>query len=449
MYNKISNFTFFRKVFIMTLQKVSITENIRLSYISTKKFKSELISFSLSAPITERSYLLSLVLCGVLRRGTNALPSMALINKRLDELYASTVDIQSSIHADVLTLCVSAEILSQRFSLDGTDILGGVTDTVADILLSPLTEDGCFPAKTVESEIAFVKDSLSAEINNTRLYASTRLKELMCRGEDSRFPTLEYLLSNVETVTPSELWDFYNSMLCSRLSVFYIGSQTPSEISDRVKKAFEDFCGERINEFIIPRASAPKEFLSVTEDMPVNQGKLVMGMRTGAVMGSKQHAAAIVLNEIFGASPASKLFLNVRERLSLCYYCSSSYSMLSGNLTVASGIDCANRDVVTSEILAQLEQIKMGNVSDTEFEAARKSLEYSYVQIYDSPFSLQSFYFIRDLFGVCETVEECKERILSVTKEDVYQLARELEYDTCFFINGTLSGEECEVGEDE
>ena len=141
----------------MTLQKVSITENIRLSYISTKKFKSELISFSLSAPITERSYLLSLVLCGVLRRGTNALPSMALINKRLDELYASTVDIQSSIHADVLTLCVSAEILSQRFSLDGTDILGGVTDTVADILLSPLTEDGCFPAKTVESEIAFVK----------------------------------------------------------------------------------------------------------------------------------------------------------------------------------------------------------------------------------------------------------------------------------------------------
>ena len=432
----------------MTLQKIKISNGIDFSYISTDKFKSELISFSLCMPLSERDYLLSMVLCGVLRRGTVSLPSMAAINKRLDELYAATVDIQSNIHGNVLTLSVSAEILSARFSLDGTDILGGVTKTAAEIILQPLTENGKFPKKTVESEIAFVKDSLNAEINNTRIYASTRLKELMCRDE-SGFPTLEYLLSSIDGVTVDELWEFYNRALLSPLQVFYIGSESEYTVSNAVLAEFECLSNNLPKNFSIPKPSAPKQFLSVTEDMPVNQGKLAMGIRTGAVLGSENWASAIMLNEIFGASPASKLFLNVRERLSLCYYCSSSYSMLSGNLSVSSGIASENKDKVTKEVLAQLDKIKAGDISDSELRAAKKALEYSYVQVYDSPFSLFSFYFVRGLFGIEGTVEEYKAKLLGVTKQDVQSFARDLVFDTCFFINGTLPKSNEEVCDDE
>jgi len=79
-------------------------------------------------------------------------------------------------------------------------------------------------------------------------------------------------------------------------------------------------------------------------------------------------------------------------------------------------------------------------VSDAELYAAKKSLEYSYVQIYDSPFSLGAFYSVREIVGVSETVEECKERILSVTPERIYNMANATVHDTSFFVNGTLVG---------
>ena len=104
---------------------------------------------------------------------------------------------------------------------------------------------------------------------------------------------------------------------------------------------------------------------------------------------------------------------------------------------MASGIDSKNRSRATEEILTQLDEIRRGNVSAAELSAAKRSLEYSYVQIYDSPFSLQAFYASRELSGVNETVEECKRRILDVTAEQVCELARRTVLDTCFFINGT------------
>lgn len=429
---------------IMLPIKRDISENIKLSSVRTDKFKTGTLTLSLYLPLTERDYLLGLVLAGVMRRGTKSYPSMASINRRLDELYASTVDIQCVLHGNVLSFCIGAELLENRFSLDGTDILSETACVMSEILLSPLTVDGAFPRETVESEKAFVKDSLSSEINNTKLYAATRLKELMSRDGSVCFPRLEYLLGNIDGITADELTKYYSRLISSStLNVFYVGSENADSVSQKLRAAFCKFNGISST---LPSPACPqnaREFLSVTEDMPVNQGKLALGMRTGAVMGSGNDATAIVLNEIFGASPASKLFLNVRERLGLCYYCASAYSLLSGDLTVSSGIDVKNRERATEEILAQFEEIKRGNISDAELFAARRSLEYSYVQIYDSPFSLQSFYTVRELVGIKETVEDCKARILSVTKDEVCSLANSTALDTCFFINGTLTcGEE-------
>lgn len=423
--------------------KRNILENIKLSSIQTDKFKTGTLTLSLYMPLTERDYLLGLVLAGVMRRGTKDYPSMASINRRLDELYATTVDVQCVLHGNVLSFVIGAELLENRFVPDETDIMYETSELMAQILLSPLMQNGMFPEATVESEKAFVKDSLAAEINNTRLYASTRLKELMSRDGSVRFPKLEYLLESIGSVTAKELTDFHSRLIiCSPLNIFYVGSENTDSVCEKLSRAFRGYVGTVRHELSPINVQPPREYVSVTEDMPVNQGKLALGMRTGAVLGTKDCATAVMLNEIFGASPASKLFLNVRERLGLCYYCGSSFGLLSGDLTVSSGIDVRNREAATNEIIAQFEQLKKGNISDAELFAARKSLEYNYAQIYDSPFSLQSFYSVRELAGIYDTVEEYKQKILSVTKDEICELAGRTVLDTCFFINGTLSGGE-------
>ena len=184
--------------------------------------------------------------------------------------------------------------------------------------------------------------------------------------------------------------------------------------------------------------------------MPVSQGKLSLGFRTGVCSdsGTKDVYVAMMLNELFGASPASKLFLNVREKMSLCYYCSSSYHRYSGILTVNCGIESKNRALAEEAILAELNELAKGNISEIEFHAARKSLENSYRQIYDNPFELQAFYGTRELFGISETIEECRLSLLEVTAEEVAALAKKIIYDTSFFVEG-IGGVESEDEENE
>ena len=144
----------------------------------------------------------------------------------------------------------------------------------------------------------------------------------------------------------------------------------------------------------------------------------------------------MMLSEIFGASPASKLFMNVREKMSLCYYCASSYHRYSGILTVHSGIETKNRDLAEQAILAQLQDIRDGKISDAEFHATKKSLENSYRQLYDNPFELQSFYGTRELFALDETIEAACLALSRVTIDEIINLARRVICDTVFFVEG-------------
>ncbi len=426
----------------MTLQRTVIGESLVLSSVNTDKFKTATLTISFSMPLDRRDYLLGLVLAGVMRRGSRRFPSIAQINRRLDILYASTVDIQSSIRGDVLCFNIAAELLSQHLSLDKTDISDGVLDVISDILFYPLSTDGVFPTETVESEKTFIRESLAAESNDTGLYAGTRLKELMCRQDALQFPTLEYMLGAIDSITAEELSAYHERLLASPVSAFYVGCEDEASIAAKLEKHFSALCKNPTVSFPLPRAHGVCTMQRVCEDRAVNQGKLCLGFRTGAVIGDESWAAAVMLNEIFGASPASKLFLGVRERLGLCYYCYSSYSMLTGNMTVGSGIDVKNRDTVADAILSALAEIRRSEISDTEFVAAQKSLEYSYIQMYDSPISLSSFYSVRKLFGVSQTIDECRAAMLAVTREQVASLAKKVELDTYFFLNGTLAGGE-------
>lgn len=432
----------------MKLQRIRMAHGGALSYINTDKFKAEALGISLTVPLTRRDYLCNMLLSGVMRRGTASMPSHALVNRRLDGLYAASVEISSNTSAGLLSLNVGADFLSDRYVPDGTDVAGGVIEVIGEILTSPLKQDGLFPQATLKSEIELVRDSLRAERNNTRAYAAMRCRELLKR-DSCEYPTLEYLLENIDSVTPEELTGYHKKLLRrASLSVFYVGSKSADLIADALSKALGDSLTATPIVCTPEKTLADRPPVYVSEDMDVSQGKLSMGFVTGTGYGRADRHTAILLNELLGASPASKLFLNVREKEGLCYYCSSSYSAVSGNILVSSGIEPDKKDRVIGEILAQLDAIKRGEISEAEMNAAKGSLAYSYSQIYDSPFSLQAFYAARAAFGVKESPEECRDAIMSVTREDVARLAESVRYDSCFFVNGTAGGGE-EVSADD
>ena len=173
-----------------------------------------------------------------------------------------------------------------------------------------------------------------------------------------------------------------------------------------------------------------------------------MGFRTGVSVTDRDFYACTLFNELLGTSPVSKLFVNVRERLSLCYSCHSVYNAYKGAITVACGLENANRERAEEEILRQIQAIADGEITDEEWTAARQSLENAYRQLEDSPAALESFYFGRALAGVSATTAQSRASFEAVAREDVIAIARGIRCDTVFFLRQTGDGEELEDDEE-
>ncbi len=450
LYNKISISIIVFYGELMIFKKETIAQGIRFYAIDSNKFKASVLTFSLTLPLTPEAVAYDLLLSGLLRRGTVKYPSLSSLNRSLDELYGSYVEVRSSNVGDNISFTVSSEILDNKYVPDGTDTLGGVIEIASELMLHPLFRYDDFPAELFEQERKIVIDTLKSECNNTRAYSVRRCLELLRRG--SSHPTLEQLRSYIENATPADVRDHYIKMISSApLDVFYVGATPSAIIKKRIIDTFgtHHFTNERKLLPITP--TEKREFVSSCEKMPVSQGKLTMGFNCGACVSKddRLYYTALLLNEIFGGSASSKLFLNVRERMGLCYYCSSSYSIYTGFMTVSSGIDPKKLETVKSAILEQLEQIKLGNISEEELSNAKKSLANAYEQLYDSPLDLQAFYSGRLLFGIGDTVEDCRKIISGIGIEEISALAKQTVLEATFFVEGTKTDDEEEIDPDE
>lgn len=435
----------------MLFCKEKVCDGIELSVMECDKFKSGVIAFSLSVPLSKEAVAHGLILSGMLRRGSKSYPSMAALNRRLDELYGSYVEIKSAHHADTLSLTVIAEVLGDKYIPDGADVLGGVIEVIADMLLFPaFTRSEC-GERLLGQEVKVVSDNLKAEINNTRVYAVRRCSELM-RGEGSAYPTVKELRATVASTSLDDVEALRNELMSnSALEVFYIGDAPSERIAKKLCEAFSihRFGDKRRMGIATPLRRAV--FAEGSEKMPVSQSKLAMGFSSGIRISSDSDDcyAALMLNEIFGGSASSKLFLNLRERMSLCYYCSSSFSIYTGVFTVSSGIEADKLEIVKAAILEQLEAIKTGSFTDAELLAARKSVTHGYRQLYDSPFDLQSFYSGRMALGISDSVEDCIDKLLGVSREDIIEVASRISLDAVFFIEGSAGARADEEDENE
>jgi len=425
----------------MSPKTKKISESVTLHTLNTDKFKTGVLTLSVLMPKTRTSPAYNYLLSGILRRGTASYPSITSLNRRLDELYGSTIEIKSTKYGKNEAFVISAEILDNSFATDGEDIADGVLEVISELLFAPKSDaDGIFTADDVRREKKIAADNLRAIINNPRAYASMRASELVHR-DDADYMGLDATISAIEKVSREDMAKYFREQIQSRpIDIFYVGTLTEDELTEKINKHF----GAHKATLCEPAVSAtptikPREPISVGEEMPISQGKLILDLGTGVCLGSPDYYALVMLNEILGESPASKLFMNVREKLSLCYYCSSVYNMYTGTLRISSGIERDDKEKALSAILSELSDIKAGKISDTEFSAARKSLENIYKQIYDNPFELSAFYSARDIFSHPDTPESCRASLLSVTKDDVVRVAQKVCLDTEYFLYGNAS----------
>ena len=423
-----------------------ISSQIQLHIYPTDQFKCGLFSVYFSLPLDrEKSPLYSLVL-SVLQRGTEEYANLAALNRRLDDLYATGLSVRNSWLGDLQLIGYSAELLGNRFLPAKENLLDGVLELITQMLFHPVLDpDGIISRENVHKAKLTMIDSIRAQINHPRGYAFQEFHKAFYKNE-AYGASLHGTEEEIRAVTAETVTRIWKEMLSSAsIHMFYTGPDQKEEIVATVKKYFGKVPAApfHFRNTVIRSADGTQ---TIKKDMPVEQSVLFCGYRSGIILGEEDAYALLVMNELFGVDSVSKLFMNVREKKGLCYYCSSAINLFKGTITVSSGIRSDKYEETLQEIQKQLSDIQSGEISEAEMLAAKQSLVNSYTQIDDSLSSIERFYSVKILSRMGETDPDliCAS-VQKVQKEDVVRAAKMLTLDTVYFLNGTALSDEGEA----
>ena len=298
-------------------ENIVLAPGVTLRAMQTDKFKTACFSVNFLRPHCAEDAAADALLPSVLLRATERYPDIRSISVRLDELYGATFGTLLRRKGEVKLVGFYADFIEEAFLPEGEEVFVPMTEFLEQVLYHPLTENGVFTARAVEGEKQNLINAIESELNDKRTYAVTKMLRTMCAGEAYGVPRLGDA-QNVGAITPESLWEHYQKVLTtSRVEIFYAGRRSPREAAAVFSRVFAGHgCLSPVpaRTEVIRCADAVREF---SETMDVTQGKLVMGLRTGVTVSEPEFPALLLLNAVFGGSMNSKLFRNVREKLSL------------------------------------------------------------------------------------------------------------------------------------
>jgi len=429
----------------MDIKRTELMPGVWLNHLRSDKFKTACMSLTLLTQLQRDTASMNALIPCVLRRGTTRYRDMEAISNRLDELYGTAIEPVVRRIGEIQCLGFYASMPEGDFIPGGGNILYDTASLMGQLLLSPATRGGLFLPDYVDSEKEKLLDLIRSRINEKRGYAVFRCIEEMCCFEDFAVSRLGSE-SECEAINYKKLTKHYRSLLqTSPIEIFYCGRAGIKQVASALKDALSGLPRGEIDYEIgtdVRMNSVEEGVRYVTEELDVSQGVLVMGFRLGECMEDPDLAAIYVFNGIFGSGSTSKLFMNVREKLSLCYYASSAVDTHKGIMLVSSGIEFDKYQQVKDEILAQLEAVKRGEVTAEELEAARKCIASDLRSVNDGQGELEGFCLANALDGMDLSPDQLAELVENVSLEDVVEIARGVECDLIYFLTGSEEEEE-------
>lgn len=408
----------------MRYKSVKLKEGVLLTVITDKKFKTENMSVTFISDKGEEAAINSALLTGVLSRSSKKFPSLMKINKALDDLYDAQLNADTARRGLYHIPRFTVSMLGNRYSIDGTDIRGGCLDMLYGVITEPDLKDGKFDAKTLITEKKQLVDAV-ADIKNSRGSYAVR----QCTGELMAYEPLYSprlgRLTGIDSVSAGSLTAFYDRVIkTSPVRIMFVGGDDDDRVYEFAEK-LGDFLGDRQNynvEDVIFK-DAPDGLSYKTEALPVAQNVLCVGCTYDGDINDGQNAARSLFCEIFFQNPTSRLFENVREKLSLCYHCSAVAMTDLKKLIIYAGIDGKNREKAANEILKQTELIKKG-VTEDEIKRCRAALKTELLAAADSPGRTAGWYGRQLLYGKePESIAEFTKKLDSVTADDILRVA--------------------------
>lgn len=418
----------------MSCENSISVKGAELLFLPSDSFTTTLVSINFYMPLKKETISHYALLPEIMTTCSKDYPDYLNLNYKLCSLYGADVNASSSKVGNCLCIKFLVSSINDKYSFDGQNVTKEATDLLLNLIFRPKTNNNAFCEDDIKREKRKLIERIKSELNDKRTFARNRLTSEMF--EDDPFGL--YKFGDIDTVTSlsgEELYDSWVKMLENAyLKIHVIGEKIPDGLCEKINNGFSVFNRNNITDIYEVTSLKERETVKqVTDRFDVAQGKLVMGFSCPS--GDDDSSLDVMLmNDIFGGGPYSRLFTNVREKMSLCYYCSSQAVRNKGFMMVDSGVEKDNAQKAKEAILGQLEIMKKGQFSDFEFSSAVKSIKDSLRSYKDSQNGLDVWYTLKSINKNIYSPDEISEKIEKINKQEVVNAANRVKLNTVYML---------------
>ena len=418
-------------------------QGIKLHTINTNKFKTNLIAIFLSTPLKRENVTKNSLLASILRRGCEKYKTQEEISKKLEEMYGAEFNCGLDKIGKNHVLKFYIESINDEFlPQNGEDMLKKSIEIISEIVFNPLVQNNGFNEEYVNQEKENVKQIREGKKDNKARYALFRCVEEMYKDKPEGLYKYGYV-EDLESINSQNLYEYYQTLINTcKIDIFVSGKLENIDIENLIKEDENiSKLKDRETKYNINRPETKnkiEEVNKVEEKLDVTQGKLVIGYDVEAskedIENKKFRYIGMLYNAILGGTATSKLFQNVREKASLAYTASSSFSYYTGNIFVNAGIEIENFEKATDIIKEQIEAMKQGDFSKEDIRNAQKTIVSNIAGISDEQDTEIIYFLGQELSGNNVSLEQYAEFVQDVNKNEIEDFAKKININTIYFL---------------
>ena len=399
------------------MKRETIKNNVFLTFLPNEKFKRNRISISFILPNEKEKATMYAVLPTLMERGYQDYPDMCMFSKKLSEMYGASFTATTSVVGQNRVLRFTIQGIKNQYCLAGEDLLAEMTDVLLGVIFRPCVEDGGFIGDWLEVEKVKLREEIEGEINDKRGYCIKMAQRKFFGDSKNGVERLGYL-EDVDGINPVDLYNCYKEMLENSIVEIFVTAPQDETIAAKFAQAFAN-TGNGSNGILPVEIMDETEAESFSEAMNIVQGKVCLYYTAKRKLTEEERYHMLVASAIYGGTASSRLFKNVREKQSLCYYCAAAYNGFTGSMRVDSGVEHQNCDKAVEAVQQELYNLINGEITQQEIDETKLVLINSLDAVYDGLHGLEAWYLNEAIRGTWTDPQQVKEKVQSVTEQQI------------------------------
>lgn len=410
-----------------------IAPDVHLTVLPNEKFKRNRISINFIVPNTRDKATMYAILPGLMERAYEDYPDMQTFSRKLNRMYAAQLSVGTAVIGANRCMRFTVQGIKNEYCINGEDLLLELCNVLLGVIFCPCLEDGAFVKDWLEVEKFKLREDIEGEINDKRGYCVKNARRKFFGDGINGVERMGYL-DEIDGITPQALYECYKELLDKAVVEIFITANNPDTAIAKLSQAFS--FGRSAGAKILPVTAVEcKEAEFFTESMDTTQSKVCLLYTTEKLLDEEERYHMLIASALFGGTASSRLFKNVREKQSLCYYCAAGFNGFTSSMSVDSGVEHHNTQRTIDAVQVELKNMIEGEITDEEIRQTKMIIINSLKSNYDGLHGLEAWYLNEAIRGTSMTPEMVMEKVEKVTAQDIKNVLKLLNLNVVYTIS--------------